>query len=203
LLEAEKGAITVETVMHVLRDHGPSAGYGQLPRMNGTVCWHAGYLPVLTCQTTGSMVSHLLPDVQTHYVTGTSAPCTSIFKPVWLGAELPEAGQTPNGTYEEAALFWRHESLHRAALNNYATNIALYREERDAMEHRFVAGVEALRGKPLTERAAYTERCHAEADAAEKCWMERIQSTHNPPSRHGLLYKRTWRNFDRRAGMLR
>ena len=39
-----------------------------------TVCWHAGFGPIRSSQSVGAMVSHLAPDVQTHFVTGTSAP---------------------------------------------------------------------------------------------------------------------------------
>jgi hypothetical protein len=135
-----------------------------------TVCWHAGFGPIRGSQSVGSMVSHLAPEIQTHFVTGTSAPCTSIFKPVWLGAELPDMGPAPAGTYDAAALFWRHEVLHRATLRDYATRIALYQDERDELERSFVAGVLAGAG-----RTAYTTQCFAEADQATGRWIERVQ----------------------------
>ena len=66
-------------------------------------------------------------------------PCTSVFKPVWLGTDLPDTGPTPVGSYDEATLFWRHETLHRATLRDYATRSALYRDEREGLERRFIA----------------------------------------------------------------
>ena len=99
LLEAKQGRLSAADLLGVLRDHGPGAGPAWTPArglMGATVCDHAGFGPVRISQTTGSMVSHLAPDVQTHFVTGTAAPCTSVFKPVWLGARsFPPPGLRP------------------------------------------------------------------------------------------------------------
>jgi hypothetical protein len=143
-------------------------------------------------------VSHLAPGLQTHFLTGTAAPCTSIFKPVWLGAELPESGPAPTGTYDEAALFWRHEALHRAVLRNYAGNMPLYAADRDAMEGRFVTEAMAIREKSSEERAAFSARCFAEADEAEAAWRARITEAGFPDTRP-FLYASAWRGFERAA----
>ena len=186
--------------LKVLRDHedvGPdwSPAHGL---SGATVCMHAGFGPLRLHQTTGSMVSHLAPEVQTHYVTGTAAPCTSIFKPVWLGAPLPDTGPAPTSSYDEATLFWRHETLHRATLRDYATRIQLYRYARDTLERQFLTGAEAHRDQPLAERAAYAGLCFAQADEAEADWAERVLAN-APSSRLGLLYALAWRNFNHSA----
>jgi len=144
------------------------------------------------------MVSHLAPGVQTHFLTGTSAPCTSIFKPIWLGAELPDTGPAPTGTYDEAALFWRHESLHRATLHNYAGNLPLYADERDALERRFTAEAMSIRDRSSSERAAFSTRCFAEADRAEAGWRTRITEA-GLPDRRPFLYASAWKSFERAA----
>ena len=201
LLQAQKGTLTVASIIKVLRDHGPDAGPDWSPAhgLSGTtVCMHAGFGPLRAHQTTGSMVSHLAPEVQTHYVTGTAAPCTSIFKPVWFGAPLPDTGPAPTGSYDEATLFWRHETLHRATLRDYETRIQLYRHKRDNLEYQFLAGAEAHRDSPLAERAAYAARCFARADEAEADWTERVLAN-APTHRLGPLYALAWRNFNHSA----
>jgi dipeptidase len=164
------------------------------------VCAHAGFGPIRVSQTTGSMISHLAPEVQTHYVTGTAAPCTSVFKPVWLGAQLPDNGPVPTGTYDESSLFWRHEALHRATLRDYGTRIGMYRDERDALERRFIEGARACRDWSQNERAAYSAECFVEASDAEARWTERVMA-HEPVTRPGLLYRFAWRRFKRKARM--
>jgi hypothetical protein len=138
--------------------------------------------------------------VQTHYVTGTAAPCTSIFKPVWLGADLPDTGPEPTGTYEDRTLFWRHEGLHRATLRNYPALIPLYAADRDALEARFIAGAAACRDASPIARSQYAAECFVEASAAEQAWLERVRSS-NVPDRQNPLYKSVWAKHNRAAQM--
>jgi len=130
-------------------------------------------------------------DLQTHFVTGTAAPCTSLFKPVWLGSELP-----PTAAYDEASLFWRHEALYRATLRNYAASLPLYAPERDALEAQFVAGALKLHERPAAERGAYAAACFAQAAEAEGRWRERLAAAHLPDTRP-FLYALAWRGFER------
>ena len=70
-----------------------------------------------------------------------AAPCTSIFKPLWLDTPLPDlTGPAPTGTYDPQTLFWRHGRLHRAVLADYPTRSAVLTAECDALEQEFVAG---------------------------------------------------------------
>jgi len=201
LLRAHKGQITVETMMAILRDHGPAAGPDWAPGRGLTgasVCMHAGFGPIRRSQSVGSMVSHLKDDVHTHWVTGTSAPCTGIFKPVWLDAGLPNTGSSPTSTYDKASLWWRHESLHRATLRDYATCLPLYREARDALEDKFIQTAADFYDKSAAERAAFSAQCFAQADEATVQWTERVQAaevSHRPP----LYYTWAWHGFDRLA----
>jgi secernin len=198
LLAPQKGRLTPEAIMHALRDHGPHTNRKWSPAAGlstVTVCWHAGFGPIRGSQSVGSMVSHLASDRQTHFVTGTSAPCTSTFKPVWLDADLPDMGPTPTGTHDAAALFWQHEVLHRATLRDYATRSAMYQDDRDELEERFIAG--AL---TCADRSAYAAQCFTEADQATRRWIECVRPadilTHQP-----VLHSLAWRKFNRQANM--
>lgn len=200
-LTARRGHITVADAMAALRDHGPDAGAGWTPArgvVGATVCMHAGWGPVRISQSVGAMVSHLRPDRQTHWVTGTSAPCTSLFKPVWLDAGLPDLGPAPTGVYDAAALWWRHEALHREILRDYAARLPLIADERDALERRFIAEAEAVVHRPAAERAAFTARCFAQAETTTRQWTERVRSrpaASRPPWHH----RRAWAGFNRAA----
>ncbi len=98
LLEGSQGKFSVERMMAALRDHGDQHGEGWKPDRGLTgseMCMHAGFGPVRINQTVGSMVSHLRGDGHTHWVTATSAPCTGVFKPVWIDAGTPDYGESP------------------------------------------------------------------------------------------------------------
>lgn len=201
LLEARKGEITVQTMMGILRDHGPEADVDWRPGgglVGADVCMHAGFGPVRRSQSVGSMVSRLTEAGHTHWVTGTSAPCTGIFKPVWLDAGLPDTGPAPTATYDEASLWWRHEALHRAVLRDYATRLSLYRHERDALEAEFVRSAADLADSPAAERAAFSERCFAEADEALTRWVQLVRAA-PIRRRQPWLHALAWRGFNRRA----
>ncbi len=204
LLEAQEGKLTPSSFMAVLRDHGENADGGwrpdRSPVTGATVCMHASLGPIRASETKGSMVSRLDSDHATHFLTGTSAPCTGIFKPLWLDAQLPDMGPVPTGTYDSDALFWRHEALYRATLRDYAARIKLYQVERDTLEQEFVVGALGCAPDGAAGRAAFSTNCFAEADAAEARWLERVSDT-RPQTRPNWLYTAAWSGFDRQARM--
>lgn len=165
-----------------------------------TVCAHAGFGPVRATGTNGSMVSHLAPDVQTHFMTATAAPCASLFKPVWLGANLPDTGPVPQGDYDATTLFWRHEALHRTILRDYATRIAMIRDEQATMEKHFVEEALNIATRMPTKRADFSQKCFHEAVKMEETWLERVGR--QPVRRkNNWLYEYAWQQFNRQAKM--
>jgi dipeptidase len=202
LLTEQKGQITEAVMMEMLRDHGPDSGPDYNPAKGKTQnppCMHAGAGPIRVSQTTGSLVSHLAEELQTHWVTATAAPCTSIFKPVWVEAGLPDLGQPPTGHYNRASLWWRHEHLHRGVLGDYPTRLAAYQADRDKLEADFLAGARAQRFRPAAERSALVARCFAEADRATLDWAELVAAT---PTRKKLPrgYRKIWQKLTKEAG---
>lgn len=203
LLFAVRGKITVQTVMATLRDHGqrisePASGVWNpdFGLTGATVCMHAGFGPVRGSQTVGSMVSHLHPENPTHFLTATAAPCTSLFKPVWMDTGLPDLGADLTGVYDFANLFWRHERLHRATLQDYRNRIQLYHAEREELEREFVCQALELADKTTQQRVEFTEQCFVQADQAEERWLERIERQ-QPADRSGWLYQLAWKRFNR------
>lgn len=203
LLHARADKLTVSDFTSILRDHHFRSDRERLPERGITgssVCMHAGFGPIRGSQTTGSMVSHLRPDRPTHFVTGTAAPCTGIFRPVWLDAGFPDMGPVPKGTYDAASIFWRHERLHRAVLRDFPARIETYREDRDTIEGRFITEALECTGQTVSERNGLSARCFAEADRAEERWLERvadIRSGHTLP----FFYELAWKGFNRAARM--
>ncbi len=201
LLHKHKGNITVKTIMNILRDHGPDASPVWSPGpglFENTVCMHAGFGIVRGSQTAGSLVSHLQPAQQTHWVTGSAAPCTAIFKPVWLDAGLPDIGPSPSGRYNHTSLWWRHEALHRAVLRDYATRITVFQQERDELEDQFIAGAANMALQSMAERSAFSRQAFTTADTATSRWIDAL---HKTPIRKPApyLYRHAWRKFNARA----
>ena len=207
LLNAKRDDITIETMMSVLRDHGQADG-SQRSADEGLagadVCMHAGFGPIRISQTTGSMVSYLDQKSPLHFVTGAAAPCTSIFKPVWIDAFSPgnfpplktSIGPNPTEIYNPETLFWRHEVLHRTALHDHSSCIQAFASDRDALEREFVAEAFGAHYKNANSRAEITVNCFSRASAAEKDWLGRIQEE---SSRENWLHASAWGEFNREA----
>lgn len=194
-LAATRGRIDVSTAMGLLRDHG-DVGPGWSPArgvMGQTVCAHAGFGPIRVAQSTGSMVSHVTADHITVWLTGTSAPCTSVFKPVWFDGGLPES-KAPGTQFDPQTLWWRHELLHRSTLRNYPDRWAAYAKLRDDLEAQFLAGAVTT-----DDPAGFTAACFSQADEAEQQWLQAARDI--PEGNLPALYERAWRKWDRLAGM--
>lgn len=203
-LHGQAGQATPLSLMAALRQHDPAAGADWTPAaglLGSTVCMHAGPGPARGSQTTGSLVAHLHPDRPTLFVTATAAPCTSLFKPLWLDTPLPDLGPPPAGTFAPQTLFWRHERLHRAVLADYSARRAVLTVERAALEQECAAGALAIAGAPASQRAAFVADCWARAAEIEARWLAQV-SAMSQRGRNPMLYRRAWAGFDRAAGVL-
>jgi len=204
LLTMIEGGPAVADMMHVLRDHGPDSDddWSPAPGLSRvSICWHAGPGPIRNSQSVGSMVSRLAADEQTHWVTGTSAPCTGMFKPVWLDAGLPDQGERSGKTYTRNSRWWRHETFHREVLRDFAPRLSLFQAERDAREASFIERARAMEGTPPEERAALSRECFHAADDFYEQWRPRVAS--QPlKGRLPFLYAMAWQGFNRHAGLL-
>ena len=212
-LSRQAGKITVETMMAVLRDHGPAAENNSTWQPDGlldpTLCAHASFGPVRSAgQTVGAMVSELNPERPVHWLTGASAPCTGIFKPFFVDVPLDLLVPSPTDHYDPEVRWWRHEKLHRAVLKDYANRLPLYKHQRDQLEAQFLAQTaQTLASAADLSAEAQTAKlrqfCHQtllEADRATEQWYYRVSG--NPiRQRPGWPYRRFWDALNRYAGM--
>lgn len=145
-----------------LRDHA-----GQQPEDGWRMempCAHASWQPTRQAgQTTGSMISCLRPGSESvHWLTGTSSPCLSLFKPFVLGHGEISTGARPGAGYDPESLFWSHERLHRLALKDYDTLQAVTATVRPVLEQSWLGklarGSGAVRAKICAE--AWQEHRH-------------------------------------------
>jgi secernin len=203
LLRSLEGKLSSAAMMSILRDHGSSAesrtDWSPEHAIERSVCAHAG-AEEHPGQTVGSMVSELRLTHAVHWVTGTAAPCISIFKPVLIDAALPSRGRRPTDHFDLATLWWRHERLHRAALmGNFAAFLDEIRPERDALEADFRARMTAvMSGGSPEERSHVVAECWKDAIEAEDRWIARIRRTARKPD---TPYRAQWSNMNRIAGV--
>lgn len=180
-----RSARTVLDLMAGLRDHGDS-GRISYRLANGALsapCAHAGGLLTST-QTTASWVADVT--AMQHWATGTSAPCTSAFKPVPIGPlPVPEPPDAVN-TVDERFLWWRHESIHRSWVRDPAA-FAGAAAARDELERRWV-----------TEHVPV-----ADAWTMAAAWESRTGRIAAGSDERPALVRELWRRWDAAAGLER
>jgi len=141
MLEEKKGSITIETMMDILRSH--TSKYDNKPYCRSSVssvCMHAGFF--YGDQTTGSYVASLGDPIDTYWVTGSSAPCLSIYKPLWLIDN--ECVTFTEDKTDDAVSYWkRQEELHRCVLEQRIP-VSDYKRDRDRLEKSVIDVVNAI-----------------------------------------------------------
>jgi secernin len=202
LLSAHAGGLRAEHLMSALRDHGPAASAKAAwhPRSAPTVsvCMHAG-TEERPGQTVASMVSEIDEQEAVHWVTGTAAPCISIYKPLLMDTP-PPAAPCPTDRFDERTLWWKHERLHRAVVTrDFGRFVDEIQQERDALEARFCTRIHAVReGGTREERSRAVAECWREAGELTQRWEARVARM--PVERDGL-YRSTWAGLDQLAGL--
>jgi secernin len=202
LLQRRAGQLTASDMMAILRDHGAQAetdpAWHPQHATTRTICMHAAD-GERGGQTVGSLVSELRGDRAVHWVTGTAAPCTSIFKPVFADVPVPAHGTRPTDRCDPRALWWRHELLHRAMLGDLPTHLTAIRNERGALEAAFRARVaDVLVSGDVADRAKVAATCWEEALRVEQRWMAEIDATAPPRE---AAYRASWAEMNRLAGV--
>ena len=175
----------------VVRDHG-----GLTPDAGARIvmpCAHASWQPTRGHgQTTGTMIARLEKGHSMQWLTGTSAPCLSVLKPVPLGRGQVDTGPEPaeNG-FDDRSLWWRAERLHREVLKDYDRRRAAFEEERRAMEARAETAATTTATMATDVWSAHRERVLA--------WTARVSSL---PSRVlPRAFDAWWKLQSRRDGV--
>jgi secernin len=185
---AAESAKGVADMVAGLRDHGgPAPAWSPVNGALAAPCAHAGGL-VTSTQSTASWVADLRVGAARgrHWVTGTSAPCTGLFRPITVDEPLPE--DSVGNRFDEGSAWWRHELVHRVALRDHAAALEVYRDERDAVERDWL-------DSPPEPAVA-----QAEAERLDRWWAALLAGATLTETRPRWL-RRLWAGWDRAAGM--
>lgn len=199
-LEEAKGSIDFFLITGLLRSHSFEP-YDPCRGSMRDVCMHAGGL-TRPSQTACSLVALLYERAPLAFVTGTSTPCISMFKPVLLDAGLPDLGPAPTGRYDGGkSYWWRHEALSRRINSSYQRYAPLIASEMRELEREFHSRAlnlreSYLRGEaPLEAFRRLTLEAFEAAAKVEEKWLQRVEPGHC----FNLFYAFYWRSTNRAA----
>ncbi|MCB2145311.1 MAG: C69 family dipeptidase [Deltaproteobacteria bacterium] len=195
---AVSGKLDFAGALRSLRDHA-TTGYRPAAHLfMDRICMHAANPVSRGFQTTGSLVAHLTPHAPTYWATGTSAPCTGIFKPMRFEMHgMPDTGTAPGAAYDERSLWWRHERLHRLILMDYGNRLSAFADARDGLERSFVEESTKTAGE---ENTTLCRKAFKQAEELTRTWVERVDAmpVESPP---GWAYRRYWQALNKKAGV--
>jgi dipeptidase len=135
----------VKGAFKILQSHGDADPFQPENADMKALCIHAKGL-LTPHQTTGSIVVQWREDgPATVWLTGTSAPCLSLFTPFYFGGKtLVGKGIHLPSARTDDSLWWQGERLHRLILKDYRGLSVKVREAMSTLQAGFVAKDAAL-----------------------------------------------------------
>lgn len=187
MLRQQEGNITVKTMIDILQSHETPSGSPPIHQFSiDSVCMHAGFF--YGDHATGSYILSMKPNEQpVGFVTGSSTPCISLFKP------FPLFENPLSFIWEEedkdALHFWlEREILYRQLMNAPKSFLQQYNEDRELVQDKIF---EVLK-----------DDCYKEAWEIEQQFVHKYkeQLTDSPMSpRYGNPYfKFYWKRHNKR-----
>mgnify|MGYP000897569940 FL=1 len=174
----------------ILRSH--SRRFDRKPYQKSSVssvCMHGGFYGD---QTTGSYIAKLGEPMDTCWVTGSSAPCLSLFKPLWLiGGEHVTFSED---RMEDAAAYWKkQEELHRRILEHRIPE-SEYRMDRDRAEKSIMEKVGSLDAQMTDagQRKSVMEFALAEEKKLQDSYLNRSEDR-KPMPKGNPYYRHYWK----------
>jgi dipeptidase len=198
-LAAALGDISASKIFEIMRHHGQGYHPAQA-EAHRNICVHAGPQENRWWQADGVM----LTDVGHHgvmaWVTGTSGTCVSIFKPVFLGMNLPDIGPYPSEHFDPRSLWWKHELLHRRAMADFDHLVPEIRADFDRIEAEFLAQAESVKRGTPAEKKDFMDYCFRLAMDATEAWIARLRKRADlkfeDPAYHAM-----WAKLNAEAGL--
>lgn len=196
-LQTNKGQITEETMFEILRGHHPSHHNPFEQASLKSVCMHGGSL--VGDHTTGSYVAVLDQKLPTYWITGSSTPCISVFKPYWMTENKVIFAADKE---KEALAFWLlRERLHRLILENRVPNLNAYLRASSELETVFLEIVHSLVPSVMDHKKLESVMKTAwkqEADLVEK-WVAK-NDVNQGSIKGNYIFRRYWKKQTAKLG---
>ena len=156
--------------------------------------------------TVGSMIVEIRKDRPiTVWLTGTSNPCLSIYKPFFFGENgvLNETNQVPDVKFDRKTLWWISERLYRLGNLNYPNLKNIISEDQLKLQAAFIEEEQQLFAKISTENELqeFSRNSFQTAFKALIDWNNKASKLAWRPRSWNPLYYFLWKNINRKVGL--
>lgn len=151
-------------------------------------------------QSVGSMVVELRKEKPTTvWLTGTSAPCLSLFKPFYFGNDtlLEENFIPPTATIDNS-YWWQWEKLHRSIVKDYATAIPFVQFKQQELEKIWIKQDKILTEENWNLLNAKQVSLKALKESVE---VRNYLQSKAYPDKTGFLYNQFWKRQNKKANV--
>ncbi|MEH0153941.1 C69 family dipeptidase [Limibacter armeniacum] len=158
----KSGSFTLQHAIDLLGLHQKDKNFNPAKGKDTDICQHANkQFPV---QTNGSMIAELRTgdELFTCWLTGTSLPCVSLFKPFYIpGNNIYQGIIQEPALLKNDSLWWKAEVFHRVLSINYQKNKEYVDKERLELQEQFISKNEEILGQyPTAEKlSAFSDEC--------------------------------------------
>jgi len=152
-------------------------------------------------QSVGSMVVELRKEKPTTiWLTGTSAPCLSLFKPFYFRNDIlkEENFIVPTSTFNKS-YWWQWEKLHRAVLKNYTDAIPFIQFKQQELEQLWIKQDKILTEENWNLINAKQVSLKALKDSISV--RDYILSKSYHQDNTGFFYRKFWKKLNRQAAI--
>jgi dipeptidase len=203
---ANQEDFTVKSAIKILSSHHLSTDKFTPHKATTTdVCMHAtGKLN--PSHTVGSMIVEIRKDKPvTIWLTGTSNPCLSIYKPFFFGDNgvLNEVYQVPDVKFDRKTLWWISERLYRLGNLNYQNLKNIISEDQLRLQNEFIEEEQKL----ITENAEENILQEFSRNSFQKAfkslidWNNKASKLPWRPTSWNPFYYFLWRGLNEKVGL--
>jgi dipeptidase len=200
LLQENKGKIDLRIMKDILRSHtlNPQRTFPDRSLTAWNVCMHAGPGPIRNSQTTGSLITQFENGEITHWVTGTAAPCLSVFKPVWMHSGISEIGLEPAQYFDEKSLWWQHELLHRRILKDFHARQPVLASQIEALEDEIDAMIALEKTADVQAHKKISTKSFQMEKEQFNAWYSMIENVKSN-YKNAAYYEKYWQKNNQKA----
>jgi dipeptidase len=195
----------ISEAFEILASHAQTESFKPSKAKSNSICMHPTGL-LNPSQSNGSMVvENRQNQASTIWLSGTSMPCLSVYKPFYMGGKSILQGRfaEPSSHFDQS-LWWQAEYLHRSICLDYQRLKPLIQTEKIALQTQFQQKEQALVSEKNKIQALdiFSEECLIAYLEKLKDWTKKISSAHPTQASQNIFYRQFIRYQNRKAGLI-